>query len=182
MALLALTFAGSSSPVAEGAESAGHLDESSREVRHVRTIDSRPNALIVEGTRRSPMIRKLVDRLNRSTVIVYLQSGLLPGGLTGRLSLIGRGQAWRYLRVEIECRQSMLRQIAALGHELQHAVEIADRPTAVDETSIRALYGTIGFAIDGSERRFESDAAQKAGSRVQHELSLRLQTLSSSMK
>ena len=177
VALIAFTLSAPSGRAAEvpggdppGSEPPG---DNVQAVRHVRTIDSRLDVLILEGARRSPMFRTLVDRLNRSTVIAYVQSRLLPGGLSGRLTFVGVGQPWRYLRIEIECRQSMVDQIAALGHELQHAVEIADAAGAVDQASIRALYGTIGFAIDDSLRRFESDAAKRAGTRVRRELSAR---------
>jgi hypothetical protein len=165
-----------------GAEAAGNAGDSgdtgnkAEAVRHVRTIDLRLHALLVEGARRSPSFRKLVDPLNHSTVVVYTQSGLLSGNLSGRLTFVGSGQLWRYLRIEIECRQSTIGQIAALGHELRHAVEIADETAAVDRPSIRALYGTIGFAIDGGQRRFESDAAKDAGIRVRRELTSHIQT------
>jgi len=56
-------------------------------------------------------------------------------------------------------------------HELQHAVEIADRATAVAPSSIRALYGTIGFATDDRGQHFESNAAKEAGNRVRREWS-----------
>ena len=159
LALIALTLS------APAARAAGDDTE------HVRTIDSRPNALIAEGMRRSPTFRMLVDRLNHSTVFVYIQHQLLPANLGGRLTFVGGAERWRYLRIEIECRQSRASQISALGHELQHAVEIADAGAAVDRTSIRSLYGTIGFAIDNSQQRFESDAAKAAGHRVRRELS-----------
>jgi hypothetical protein len=134
--------------------------------RHVRTLDPKLSALIAEGRRRSPLLRELVDRLNGSTVFVYIETALLPRQLSGRLTFVGSGQAWRYLRIEIECRQSTASQVAALGHELQHAVEIANQTAAVDPGSIRALYGTIGFAVDDSGHRFESHGARAAGQRV----------------
>ena len=173
-ARVAITLIALTLPTAAGraAESAGDAADNDLAVQHVRTIDSRLNALIATGARQSPVFRTLVDRLNRSTVIVYVEHRLLPGQLSGRLTLIGGGQrGWRYLRIEIECRQPLVNQIAALGHELQHAVEIADAGAAVDQTSIRALYGTIGFATDDSRRRFESDAAKDAGNRIRRELS-----------
>jgi len=40
---------------------------------------------------------------------------------------------------------------------------------ANDPGSIRALYGRIGFAVDDSGRRFESNAARAAGNRVRSE-------------
>jgi hypothetical protein len=143
-----------------------------QDARHVRTTDARIRALITEGAHRSPLFRTLVRRLDRSTVVVYVQSLVLPENLSGRLTFVGGVQPWRYLRVEIECRQSTVNQIAALGHELQHAVEIAEAAAAVDRDSIRALYGTIGFAVDSSGRRFESDAARDAGNRIRRELTI----------
>ena len=177
--LFAMTLMAPVGHAAEDAGDAGTTDTTLEAIRHVRTIDSRLDALIAAGTRRSPMFRTLVDRLDRSTVFVYVQSRLLPGQLTGRLTWLGSAERWRYLRVEIECRQSIDSQIAALGHELQHAVEIADQAAAVDLASIRTLYRTIGFEIDDSRRRFESDAAKEAGSRVRRELSRPFRTSSS---
>jgi hypothetical protein len=169
LALIALTC---STVAARAAESTGEAGNNDSTVQHVRTIDSRLRELIATGVRQSPIFRTLVDRLNRSTVIVYVEDRLLSGRLSGRLTLIGGGQdGWRYLRIEIECRQSTVNRIAALGHELQHAVEIADAGAAADETSIRALYGQIGFATDDSRRHFESDAAKDAGNRVRRQLS-----------
>ena len=171
LALIALTFSAAAGR-ADAAWETEDPGDNAQAVRHVRTIDSKLNALIANGAHRSPMFRTLLDRLNRSTVIVYVEDRLLPGQLSGRLTLIGGGQrGWRYLRIEIECRQSTVDQIAALGHELQHAVEIADAGAAADQASIRALYGTIGFATDDSRRHFESGAAKDAGNRVRRELS-----------
>jgi hypothetical protein len=133
---------------AGGAADRGDTDPA----RHVRTFDPNLSALIAEPKRRSPLLRTLVDRLNRSTVFVYIETGLLPGQLSGRLTFVGSGQQWRDLRIEIECRQSTASQVAALGHELQHAIEIANETAALDPGAIRALYGTIGFAVDDSGR------------------------------
>jgi hypothetical protein len=162
VALVTLILSNATIRAAGGAEDFADTDPT----RHVRTFDPNLSALIAEATHRSPLLRTLVDRLNRSTVFVYIETGLLPGQLSGRLTFVGSGQEWRYLRIEIECRQSTASQVAALGHELQHAIEIANQTTAVDPGSIRALYGTIGFAVDDSGRRFESNAARTAGHRV----------------
>jgi hypothetical protein len=138
---------------------------------HIRTRDAGLAGLVDEGVRRSSLFRALRDRLERSNVIVYLEHRVLPFQLSGRLSLIGASQRWRYIRIEIDCRQAIGAQIAALGHELQHAVEIADAaPSITDARSLQSLYGAIGFAHDGDRRQFESDAARRAGLRVRREL------------
>ena len=152
------------------ASRAGAADDASR---HVRALDGRIEALIEERARRSPLFRSLLEVIERSTVIVYVESRMLPAGLGGRLTFAGAGPPWRYLRIGIECRQSRDEQIAALGHELQHAVEIADDSATLDPRSIQALYGRIGFAVDYGRRRFESEAARNAGARVRRDLSSR---------
>src|ERR1700752_1405360 len=90
-------------------------------IPHVRAVDARFNTLVAEGARRSPSLQALLDRLNPSTVFIYVQYGLLSNDPTGRRTFAGAWSLWRYLRIEIECRQSTDSQIAALGHELQHA-------------------------------------------------------------
>jgi hypothetical protein len=141
---------------------------------HVRALDARLQALIEDGARRSPLFQSLLEAIERSTVIVYVGSRMMPTGLSGRLTLAGATPPpWRYLRIDIECRQSKDAQIATLGHELQHAVEIAEAGAIVDQRSIQTLYGRIGFALDSGRQRFESDAAREAGARVRRDLSSR---------
>ena len=91
LALIALTFSAAAGRPANAAGEAEDPADSAQTVRHVRTIGSRLNALMATGVRRSPMFRMLLDRLNRSTVIVYVEDRLLPGQLSGRLTLIGGG-------------------------------------------------------------------------------------------
>ena len=137
---------------------------------HVRPRDQRTAALVEEGARRSASFRWLLTALDRSMVFVYVEQAQLPPRLRGRLRLGGRGQQWRYLRVEIECQMPDIEQVAVLGHELQHALEIAVSPSTVDAESVQRLYEAIGFATDPSRRHFETDAAREMGARVRQEL------------
>jgi hypothetical protein len=139
---------------------------------HVRPIDTALETLILEGGRRSPVFRALLDRLEESNVLVYVERRLLPPILRGRLTLVGASHGWRYLRVEIDCRPTRDDQIVALGHELQHALEIAEVATVVDAGSLRRLYRLIGFPVDSSHRRFESKGAREVGATVRRELSV----------
>ena len=56
-----------------------------------------------------------------------------------------------------------------LGHELQHALEIAQAPGVQDEASMRRYYERAG-AGRSHERGFETRAAQDAGRQVRLEL------------
>jgi hypothetical protein len=64
-------------------------------------------------------------------------------------------------------------QIAALGHELRHAVEVAEAPSVVDTASLGEEYRRIGFASHGVPpgSGFESRAAIDAARQVWLELS-----------
>jgi hypothetical protein len=64
----------------------------------------------------------------------------------------------------------MLTRLAILGHELQHAAEIADSADAVDDQSVEQLYQRIGFQMSESARQFDTAAARQMGERVLEEL------------
>jgi hypothetical protein len=136
---------------------------------HVRSTDLRVGTLIAQGAVRSPLLQSLIHQLDQSDVFVYVEHAVLPSGLTGRLTFTTSSGRWRYLRIQIDCRQSLTSQTVALGHELRHAVEIANA-AVVDEASVRQLYHVIGFTLDTTERRFESTGAQQTAVQVRREL------------
>src|SRR5262245_38581312 len=133
----------------------------------LRPVDERTARLVAEGLAGSPAVRSLADRLARTNLIVYVEYGQLPVALVGRVALIGTSGPWRYLRIQIDCRQNRLSQLMALGHELQHAVEIGEAG-AVDAKAVQRLYAAIGFAT--GPRQFETVAAERTGMLVRHEL------------
>jgi hypothetical protein len=142
--------------------------EQPRDGGHVRTIDARLEAEINEGVARSPFFRQLVTRLDASDVIVYVESECpMSPRLFGRLTFMAAGGGRRYVNVRISCALNDNAQIAALGHELRHAVEIADAPSVVDERSLAEEYRQIGFAShavpigSGYESRAAIDAAAR---------------------
>jgi hypothetical protein len=62
--------------------------------------------------------------------------------------------------------------MAALGHELFHATEIAAEPSIVDVRTLAAFYERIGTQTSDSigRRTFETQAAADAGRRARREL------------
>jgi hypothetical protein len=144
-----------------------------RDGGHVRTTDTRLRAGINEGMARSSSFRDLVARLDGSDVIVYVEPECpMSQRLFGRLTFMGAGGDRRYVNVRIACGLTDDEQIAALGHELRHAVEIAEAPSVVDIASLAALYRQIGFASHGMPHGvgFESRAAIDSARRVWTEL------------
>jgi hypothetical protein len=143
-------------------------------VYHIRTTDLRLRTLITDGVRGSPTFRALVDRLVASDVVVYLRSEeALPSRADGRLAFIAAAGGYRYVVVRLRPMRSRAHQIALLGHELRHAVEIADAPLVVDTASLAREYERIGYASRLAEQdriTFDTDAAIAAGYQVLAEL------------
>jgi hypothetical protein len=82
-----------------------------------------------DGISRSPTFRRLVDAINASNGIVYVEYGVCRsvarGCLLGSLDLAG---PHRVLRVVIRKTQLADDLVVSLGHELQHAVEVLSEP------------------------------------------------------
>lgn len=144
-----------------------------RDGSHVRTMDKRLQSAIDEGLARSAFFRSLVTRLDESDVIVYVEPQCpMSSRLFGRLTFLAAGGDRRYVSVRISCVLTVSQQIAALGHELRHAVEIADAPSVVDDASLAAEYRRVGFASRAlrTGKGFESGAAIDAARQVWAEL------------
>jgi hypothetical protein len=110
-------------------------------VAHVRTTEPRVLTLVEQGIARSATFRRLVDALNASDVIVYIEPKLHRPALGGYLShrMVASGGT-RYLKIAVELRGDEARVIALVAHELQHAVEVAQSPAVRDSISLSRLF------------------------------------------
>ena len=139
--------------------------------RHVRTTDRCLKRLIAEGVDRSPTLHALIAGLEISDVIVYVEPGRdLSGSIMGRLLLLPYGGTQRYLRVQIAPGLSPDETISLIGHELRHALEVAEARDVRTENDLIALYKRIGDRTSGAVHRYDTAAARSTGRRVQHEL------------
>jgi hypothetical protein len=140
---------------------------------HVRSENAAVRAIVDEGARRSPVIRDLLDQLEARAVTVYVRMRIFTQlELEGRVALLSATPTQRYLVIELACGRSPVAQIAALGHELYHALEIAREPAIVDARSLAAFYARVGLQTgDAAGRRtFETEAAADAGRRTRRDL------------
>jgi hypothetical protein len=125
------------------------------------------------AAQRSPLIRNLLADLETLDVTVYVRTrSFLQVNLDGRVALLSIVGAHRDLVIELSCGRSTLAQMATLGHELFHALEIAREPSVVDARTLAAFYERIGMEAGSSSgrRMFESDGATRAGQRARKEL------------
>jgi hypothetical protein len=137
--------------------------------RHVRTSDESVRRLLRRGFRDSSTFAALVRRLQRSDVIVYIEDvPHLPGSLDGRMMMLPRANGCRYVRVQLALRGAPEDAIAVLGHELQHAVEVAEAIDVVDASGLEKLYRRIG--VRSGPQIYDTIAAQELGRLVRREL------------
>jgi len=139
---------------------------------HIRPMDTRMTALLQEGILRSSSLRALVERIESSNGYVYVGlDHLMKQYLAGRLTWMGQAHEFRYLRASINFDLSADQVIATLAHELQHAVEVIDDQSVVDERSLVALYRRIGKPSRMElNSGWETAAAQAKGYQVRREL------------
>jgi len=138
--------------------------------RHIRSAFPYVNSLLRDGFYRSPTFARLVARLEHSDLIIYVELlPQMPAGVEGRLLMLPRAHDNRYVRIQIGLQGSETDAIALLGHELQHATELADAPLVTDMNAFVALYERIGQR--SGWHQYETAAAQDAARQVRRELS-----------
>jgi hypothetical protein len=141
----------------------------------IRVEDDRLAELIEYGRKRSTLFASLINRLNASDLVVYVQCDqTLRRGVAGKLSFVGMSAGIRYVQIRVGYVGDRLRQIALIGHELRHAVEVADTPAMVDRGSFDREYARLGYvnrlASGNGVTAFESEAAIASGEQILREL------------
>ena len=145
-------------------------------VKNVRLRDTAAALLFRFGQEKSARFRHIVQALEASNVIVYVevrQDAEYPVG--GGLTFIGETHGIRWVRATVDsgtmnyartC-QDIVRLTAILGHELQHALEAAQAPSMPDEAGFARYFRSIGVDEPGI---LDTLAARHAGSRIADEL------------
>jgi hypothetical protein len=137
----------------------------------VRASDGRTAAILLDGLSRSETVRVLVDELEQSDVIVYLEIRWnLRRGLAGSLTWVAATESSRYLRIALSSDVTGDLMVATLAHELQHAVEIAREPSIVNSTTMAGYYAKNGVSMTGHWNGWDTQAARQTGDEVRREL------------
>jgi hypothetical protein len=129
-------------------------------VRHVRSCDVRARTLIEKGVERSATFRHLLDRLDASDVIIYVEPKHkhveLSGYLPHRMVV---AEPFRYLHVMVDLLGADHRVVSVIAHELQHAVEVAEAPDVRDDRALTRLFARAHINFHCGEDCFETQAA-----------------------
>jgi hypothetical protein len=146
-------------------------------VTNVRPRDATAALFLQFGRERSARFREVVDALEASNVIVYIEvrQASAPSA-SGGLTFIGEAHGVRWVRATVDsgtpsflrtC-QDIVRLTSILGHELQHAFEASQAPSLLDEREFAAWFRSIG--VDEGPHVLDTLAARRTGSRVADEL------------
>ncbi len=166
--LLALGSSGGATPIGS-AETAP-----SPSVVRLRAVSGPARSLLTEALARSPTIARMVRTLEDYRVFVFIDTMVDPAVPTGQTSLMASTPAGRYIHVVLNPALMRDRRIELLGHELQHALEIARADDVQDGVSLRRHFTEFGRALGISGRRdasFETDAARDVELQVRRDLS-----------
>jgi hypothetical protein len=139
---------------------------------HVRSESVSITATICAASERSPTFRRLVEMIDASDGLVYVQEGKCSHGVRACLTMsVLMAGPYRLLRIYVDTRKAVGTELmAAIGHELWHAIEALDDPHVTDNRSIYHFFERIGQT--GSER-FETQDAIKIGLSVLNEVMTR---------
>ena len=134
----------------------------------IRPANPRLAALLAEGLARSTTFSRLVEALERSDLFVYLDTGSLS--VPSQLQFAVATSAGRYVRITLNDGPQLEDHLVAwLGHELQHAVEVAGAPTVRTPATLKRFYAS--FAHRMSDEAWCTPGAQRVTGLVLAELS-----------
>ena len=142
---------------------------------HVRSTDARILQRVRDGCRQSATFRTLVDQIDKTNTIVYVERGICGFGhfkacLPHWIAVAGNT---RFLRIIVEGGGEGAQELALVGHELQHALEIARASNIQSADDITELFGRIGRSPHcpaATPDCYETSAALAAGDAVLREI------------
>jgi hypothetical protein len=127
----------------------------------VRSHDPRIVDAIARGTAASPTLRRLIDTIDATDGIVYVDDGkcgyIVRACLLPLVQIAGPS---RLLRIQVNLREAAgCELIEVIGHELQHATELLADPRI--RSDIQAYNFFLGGRLRPEARRFETKAAEE---------------------
>jgi hypothetical protein len=135
----------------------------------VRSSNPAITALVAEAAGQSSTFRSLVERVNGSDAIVYIEQGDCGRGVRACLTNVSPAGAGRMIWVRVDARKTGRDLMGSIGHELRHAVEVIDAAGVRTQGDMVFFYRQIGRSGTASGA-VETDAAVEAGMAVRSEL------------
>jgi hypothetical protein len=136
-------------------------------VTRVRTGDARLAGLIRHANDGSRTFRQMIGAIEATDGLVYVDRGRCFHGIKACLTWITVSRGNRMLHVIIDERLSDTATMAAIGHELRHALELLGDVRVTSRGAMYSFYQREGFVRNST---FETHAAVAAGEAVLREL------------
>jgi len=137
---------------------------------HVRSTSAAIVAFIERGSRESATFRRLVDGVNASDGIVFVQEGVCPDHAHAcfvAVTMAGSSRAL-WVRVNLKLGDGDWDVMGSIAHELRHTLEVLAVPFVRSTASMQMFYLQVGF--HGSPRGYETGAAIDTGNAVRSEV------------
>ena len=116
----------------------------------------------------SATFRGLVEAINASDGIVYVEEGACGHGVRACLAAVAAAGPNRLLRIKVDVRKADWDLMGSIGHELQHAVEVLAEPSVTSSHEMYFFYSRVGRR--GMTGAFETQAAVDVGHIVRGEV------------
>ena len=136
----------------------------------VRSTDPAIRALIAEAASLSRTFRRLVETIEGTNGIVYVESGTCGHGVRACMKMnVTPAGDYRILRILIDLRRKPRELMGSIGHELRHAIEVLENRKLVDDSTVYLFYAAGGSGGSNGQP-FETSAAIEAGFAVRNEI------------
>ena len=151
-----------------GVSAAADAIPSNQPMPHVRSSNSDLTSLIEQAGQRSATFRGLLDTINASDSIVFVEAGDCGHGVRACFVSVAASGAYRYMRVVVDTRKADWDLMGSIGHELRHTIEVIGAPRVRDNVSKHFFYEQIGTRGTATAR--ETQVAVDAGNTVRAEV------------
>ena len=140
------------------------------EPRTPRPLDPVAVEAFENARAQSAVVRSLVATLESSNLIVHIISSRnLPAGVGGTTQFVASRGGYRYVRITLAASLTKSGRTAILGHELQHACEIA-LSDADDVEGMKQVFERDGYRAG---EFFETFSAMRIEGQIRTELRAR---------
>jgi len=135
---------------------------------HVRSTNPRLAALIQRAGERSATFRRLVETIETSDSIVFIEPGHCGHAIRACFVDVTANASHRFMRVFVDIRKADWDLVGSIGHELRHTLEVIGNPHIRDNAAKYFLYEQIGMRSGPKSR--ETRVAIDAGNMVRSEV------------
>lgn len=139
----------------------------------VRILDPHWRVLIDAGCGESATLRRLFSELEGSDTIVHIVKAPPDERRSAAaLQFVVSSGGMRFLRIRVAAGLPDRVTLSLVGHELQHALEVAREPSVIDQDTFVQFYRRVGIAIEDRHAHpsYDTVEAREVQRRVASEL------------